>query len=249
MDAEARERRRCSFGPVAETYERYRPGYPAEAVAWVAGPTPGRVVDLGAGTGKLTRALLAAGHEVIAVEPDAEMRAAFAAALPGVRLLAGAAEQIPIPDASVDVVTTGQAFHWFDLDRAFPEIARVLRPGGALGVLWNARDESVPWVAELGQVLAGEDGTGATVDDEPETFGPLFGPVEQAEFHHADELDVAGLVGLAATRSHTITLPETERDELLRNVEEVGRRAAAGSPAGRLSLPYVTTALRAARLR
>src|SRR5262245_23097923 len=104
MDETARERRRCSFGPAAEAYERYRPGYPVEAVVWVTGDAPCRVLDLGAGTGKLTRALLATEHEVVAVEPDAAMRGAFAALLPAVQVVAGSAETLPLPDRAVDVV-------------------------------------------------------------------------------------------------------------------------------------------------
>jgi SAM-dependent methyltransferase len=249
MDDESRERRRCSFGPAAEAYERYRPGYPAEAVAWVAGETPRPVLDLGAGTGKLTRALLAAGHEVVAVEPDAAMRAAFAALLPEVEVLAGAAEGLPLRDGSVDVVVAGQAFHWFDLERALPEIARVLRPGGTFGVLANLRDESVPWVAELGAVLHGEDGTGYSHEgDWPESFGPLFGVVERADFPHVHEIDVEELVGLAASRSYALTLPDAERDELLARVEAIGAQEAQRAQDGRLALPYVTACDRAVRV-
>ena len=119
-----------AFADVAGAYERARPGYPEEAVRWLAGPQPLDVVDLGAGTGKLTRALIALGHRVVAVEPLDEMRAELEVALPGARALAGSAEAIPLPDASKDVVTSAQAFHWFDHDAALPEIARVLRPGG-----------------------------------------------------------------------------------------------------------------------
>jgi SAM-dependent methyltransferase len=249
MDDAARDRRRCSFGPAADAYERYRPGYPSAAVAWVTGDAPRRVLDLGAGTGKLTRALLAAGHEVVAVEPDPAMREAFASLLPQIEVLAGSAEALPLPDRSVDAVVAGQAFHWFDLERALPEIARVLTPDGTVGVLANLRDESVPWVAELGAVLHGEDGTGYSHEgDEPESFGPLFGPVEQAEFRHVHEMDVEGLVGLASSRSYALTLPDDERDVLLARVEALGRREAE-SVDGRLALPYVTSCDRAAKIR
>jgi SAM-dependent methyltransferase len=249
MDEAARERRRCSFGPAAEAYERFRPGYPAEAVVWVAGETPRRVLDVGAGTGKLTRVLLAGRHEVVAVEPDTAMRNAFAALLPQVDVVAGSAEALPFPDRSFDVVVTGQAFHWFDLDRALPEIARVLRADGTFGVLANLRDESVAWVAELGAVLHGEDGTGYSHEgDEPESFGPLFGPVEHADFAHVHELDVEGLVGLAASRSYALTLPEAEREALLARVETLGRREAQRTGDGRLALPYVTVCDRAVRV-
>src|SRR3954454_13116307 len=127
-----RERRGLSFGPAAADYERVRPSYPGSAVAWLVGTEPQRVLDLGAGTGKLTRVIVALGHDVVAVEPLPEMRAELSAALPTVETHAGSAEAIPLADASVDAVVVGQAFHWFDQARAVPELARVLRPGGVL---------------------------------------------------------------------------------------------------------------------
>ncbi len=132
-----------SFGPAAERYDRIRPSYPVEALRWILGDQPSRVVDLGAGTGILTRQLVALGHEVIPVEPDPAMRALIPAELAP---RDGTAEAIPLPDASVDAVVAGQAYHWFDQDKAHPEIARVLRPGGVFGPLWNERDDSVDWI-------------------------------------------------------------------------------------------------------
>jgi ubiquinone/menaquinone biosynthesis C-methylase UbiE len=249
MDPASRDRRRCSFGPAAEAYERFRPTYPRAAVVWLAGEAPRRVLDVGAGTGKLTRVLLEAGHEVVAVEPDESMRATFATLLPEVELAAGSAEELPLPDSSVDVVVAAQAFHWFDLERAFPEIARVLRPGGIFGVLANLRDESVPWVAELGAVLHGEDGTGYSHEaDAPESFGPFFGAVERADFRQVQDLDVEGLVGLAASRSYALTLPDAERGALLARVEALAKREA-DRTGGLLGLPYITVCDRAARIR
>ena len=151
---EDRDRRARSFGAVADRYARARPGYPPAAVEWLLEAAPGRaVVDLAAGTGKLTQVLVEAGAEPVAVEPDAGMRAALATAAPGVEILAGTAEAIPLPDASADAVLVAQAFHWFDARRACDEIGRVLRPGGVLGLLWNLRDGSVPWVADLDRIL------------------------------------------------------------------------------------------------
>jgi SAM-dependent methyltransferase len=236
-----RDRRRLSFGPSAGTYDRYRPGYPPEAIAWLLGPEPRRVLDVGAGTGKLTRGLVDAGHEVVAVEPDAGMRAAFAAAVPGIEILEGSAEELPVPDGTFDAVTAGQAFHWFEA-RALPEIARVLRPGGLLGVVVNLRDTSEPWVAELARILRHPE-----ADAEIETFGPLFGRVEEASFRHSMAIDVAALLGLVSSRSYTIVMPADERDAMLAEVETLGRRAAAASPDGELRLPYVTVCLRARR--
>ena len=141
-------RRGSSFGAVASAYADLRPGYPDEAVRWALAPVAAdvaglRVVDLGAGTGILTELLIRLGADVTAVEPDEAMRAEFARRLPSVRLLTGSAEDIPLPDGSADAVLCGQAMHWFDMDRALPEIARVLRPGGVLAGLWNSDDDRV----------------------------------------------------------------------------------------------------------
>jgi SAM-dependent methyltransferase len=147
--------RRATFGPNAAAYARHRPDYPAEAIRWaLAGATrPVRqVLDLAAGTGKLTDGLVAIGLDVTAVEPNPGMRAEFTRQHPGVPVRAGTAERIPLPDASVDAVLGGQAFHWFDLDAAFAECARVLRPGGVVAALWNQEDRRVEWVAELTRV-------------------------------------------------------------------------------------------------
>jgi SAM-dependent methyltransferase len=148
--------RRTSFGSVAAEYAALRPSYPADAITFILGERPRRVLDLGAGTGLLTERLLAAGHEVIAVDPSAEMLVQLAARLPGVATLAGPAEALPLPEGAVDAVVAGQAAHWFDPGPAAREMRRVLRPGGVVGLIWNARDEQVPWVAALGTLLAGE---------------------------------------------------------------------------------------------
>src|SRR5262249_23471773 len=126
-----------AFADVAGAYERGRPEYSAEAIRWLVGEEPRDIVDLGAGTGKLTRGLLALGHRVVAVEPLAEMRGELERAVPGARALAGSAEAIPLQDGAADAVTTAQAFHWFDHAKALPEIARVLRRGGRLALVWN----------------------------------------------------------------------------------------------------------------
>ncbi|MGY1600800.1 class I SAM-dependent methyltransferase [Geodermatophilus sp. SYSU D00815] len=156
LDPASWDGRRRSFGSVAAEYAALRPGYPADAVAFLLGAAPRRVLDLGAGTGLLTERLVAAGHEVVAVDPSPEMLAQLAARLPGVVPLVGSAESLPLPDRDVDAVVAGQAAHWFDPVPAAREMRRVLRPGGVVGLVWNARDERVPWVAALGALLAGE---------------------------------------------------------------------------------------------
>ncbi len=147
---ERRKAQAASFGAAAATYERARPSYPDEAIGWLLPPGARRVLDLGAGTGKLTRGLVGRGLGVVAVEPSAGMRDQLARVLPGVTVLAGTAEEIPLADHAVDAVLVAQAWHWVDPARAVPEAARVLAPGGRLGLLWNIRDERADWVAELG---------------------------------------------------------------------------------------------------
>ena len=159
-DADEWARRGSSFGSVAAAYAEHRPGYPVAAVRWCVAPVGRdigslRVLDLGAGTGKLTALLAELGAEVTAVEPDTAMREELARQLSSARALAGSAEQIPLPDASVDAVLCGQSMHWFDLSRALPEISRVLVPGGTLGALWNSDDDRVPWVAGLQDTAGG----------------------------------------------------------------------------------------------
>src|ERR1700744_1056654 len=142
-----------SFGVAAATYERGRPPYPPEALDWLLPPGARRVLDLGAGTGKLTRQLAARGLDVVAVEPLEGMRAELSRVLPGTEVLDGSAEQIPLPDGAVDAVLAAQAWHWVTPERAAPEVARVLRPGGRLGLVWNGRDETVPWGGERSQIV------------------------------------------------------------------------------------------------
>ncbi|MEH1017390.1 class I SAM-dependent methyltransferase [Micromonospora sp. CPCC 206060] len=238
-----------SFGTAAGDYDRFRPGYPALAVAWAVGTdTPARVVDLGAGTGILSRALLGLGHTVAPVEPDPGMRAQLDAATPGTTALAGSAEAVPLPDGWADAVVAGQAYHWFDRERAHPEIARLLRPGGMFAPIWNIRDDSVDWVAALSRIAGGP---GYRAEEllrhVRDTFGDRFGPVEQAEFRHHVTLGPKELLGMIRTRSYYLTADATRQRELDRAVREL----TADHPdlAGRdsFALPYRTIVFRAAR--
>ena len=238
-----RRERAASFAGVADAYERARPGYPLDAARWLTGDGPLDVLDLGAGTGKLTRSLVSVGHRVTAVEPLEAMLAQLRQAVPGAKAIVGSAESIPLPDASMDVVTCAQAFHWFDHDVAIPEIARVLRPDGRLALVWNARDEREPWVAELGDLMVGRTKIIESAPSLMEQLG-LFGPVEHEEFTHVQEMDRVALGELVLSRSDCAVLPAEERSPVLERIE---RLFDAHSRGGVLRMPYVTECFRAPR--
>jgi ubiquinone/menaquinone biosynthesis C-methylase UbiE len=237
------------FSAAADAYERGRPGYPQEAMAWIVeqlGLEPGRVVlDLAAGTGKLTRALVPSGAHVIAVEPIDEMREHLFAAVPDVEAFDGTAESIPLPEGSVDAVTCGQAFHWFRIEEALREIHRVLRPGGALALVWNFRDLSDPLQSRVQEILAPH---GAEVrshrDIEPAELlaGELFGPIEHRSWPYVQRLSRAHLVDRIASISYIAILDPDARAEVLSQVLE----AAEGLPEP-ISIPYTTEVYVAAR--
>ena len=247
-----------SFGGAAAAYAEHRPDYPQTAVRWATEPAPGpRVLDLGAGTGKLTATLVASGIDVVAVEPDPAMLAELRRALPAVRALSGRAEAIPLPDASVDAVLVGNAMHWFDMAVAGPEIARVLAPGGILAGLWNVVDDRVEWVAGLARV-GGSAAIGpcdtlgnwraATADMHLPAVGVArFGAPEQAEFPHGQRRDADSLVATLATRAGMLVMPDQERQAALDRI----RAFLASRPEtarGEFTLPMLTGVLRVRRL-
>jgi ubiquinone/menaquinone biosynthesis C-methylase UbiE len=208
-----------SFGAAADAYERARPSYPDEAVDWLLPAGAHTVLDLGAGTGKLTRAQVARGLDVIAVEPIDEMRATLEATLHEVHALKGTAEEIPLPDQSVDVITVAQAWHWVDVERATAEAARVLKPGGTLGLIWNRRDERVPWVKRLSQVMGS--GDAEIIELDSITIAPPFGPTETMTTDWSRPMTVDLLVEMAASRSYIITATPRRRREILDGVREL----------------------------
>jgi SAM-dependent methyltransferase len=235
-----------SFATVAEAYDRARPSYPAEAAAWLVGHHHASVVELGAGTGKLTEVLVAAGHDVIATDPLPEMLTRLRDRVPGVRAAVATAEHIPVASFSADVVVCAQSFHWFDHEVALPEIARVLRPGGVLALVWNSRDEGIPWVRKLGMLLNERSiGSAENRQDlaEPAEASAHFGPVEQAEFRFWQTLRRDDLFDLVRSRSYVALLDAAERDELLARVgslyDDYGR-----GPDG-MQMPYLTRCYRA----
>ena len=241
-DSTERRLHATSFDAVADAYERARPGYPLYAVRWLVGETPRDMLDLGAGTGKLTRLLAGLGHRVVAVEPLDGMREQLARAVPGVEALSGSAEAIPLPDDSVDVVTVAQAFHWFDHEPALREIARVLHPGGRLALVWNVRDDRHAWVAELSEAMVGRAGVDRDAIDPIDASG-LFGPVEHVLFDHVQEIDRNALRELVLSRSYCAVLSEAERMPVFAQIDALFDTHA---HYGVLALPYVTECFRAA---
>jgi SAM-dependent methyltransferase len=233
-----------AFAEVAGAYERGRPGYPEGAVRWMAGDRPLAVVDLGAGTGKLTRVLVALGHRVVAVEPLDEMRAELAAALPAVHAIQGTAEEIPLFTGAADVVTSAQAFHWFDHDNALPEIARVLRPGGRLALVWNSRDDRDPWMGQLSAIIGNESIEESDVVPVIDASG-LFGRVETAVFSFTHTLDRDRLLDLVLSRSYLAKLSPSDREPVL---DAVGALYDETAGADGVHLAYVTECFRAERL-
>jgi SAM-dependent methyltransferase len=230
-----------SFGTAAEQYKRGRPGYPQSAVEWLVPRRARTVLDLGAGTGKLTRSLAEAGLKVTAVEPSAGMREHLAAAVPAAVVLAGTAERIPLGDASVDAVVVAQAWHWFDPALAVPEVSRVLVPGGILSLVWNMRDETEPWVAVLGAIMHRH--SRQAIDASPEVGAP-FGPPERMEVRWRQRVTRQEILDLVASRSYVLAMSEQERSELLGEVAELLGDHPALRRRDEIEMPYVTRCTR-----
>jgi ubiquinone/menaquinone biosynthesis C-methylase UbiE len=234
-----------SFGSVAAEYAALRPGYPADVAAFVLGTEPRRVLDLGAGTGLLTEVLVAAGHEVVAVDPSAEMLRQLAARLPDVATAVGSAEQIPLPDADVDAVVAGQAAHWFDVAPAARELRRVLRPGGVVGLVWNARNQSVPWVRALDELLAGETRDHAADQTVVDDFARLLPAADEfLESSVAQTVTPQQVVRGIGTRSYVATMDPAEREAFLGRVADLLDTHRDTRGRDLLELPYVTVAHR-----
>ena len=230
-----------SFGPVAAAYDRGRPGYPREAAAWLVGRDRAQVLELGAGTGKLTAELVALGHDVHATDPDEAMLAILTERVPEARTSVAAAEELPLADRSVDVVVAAQAFHWFDLDLALPEIARVLRPGGHLSLVWNQRDERIPWVKRLGRLIGTQEQEGDP--SQPLVESGRFGFVEEKDFQIWQDVNRETILDLVRSRSNVAVLDDGAREaklaEVLAFYDDYGRGMDG------MQLPYVTRCFRA----
>lgn len=237
----AHRARSLSFGSVAAAYERGRPSYPPEAIDWLLPAGARRVLDLGAGTGKLTTRLVERGLDVVAVDPIPDMLDVLSAALPETRTLLGTAEEIPLPDNSVDAVLVAQAWHWVDPERATPEVSRVLRPGGRLGLVWNTRDERLGWVRELGRIIGSDDDPRRTEVTLPTPFTELA----RHRIEWTNYLTPQALIDLVASRSYCITSPAEVRSRTLQEVRDLLATHPALANSGGLAMPYVTVCVRA----
>jgi SAM-dependent methyltransferase len=266
-----RESRRLSFGSVAADYDRYRPAPPPQALDWLIPPDATAVLDLAAGTGAVTRLLIGRAVRVVAVEPDERMRAVLAARCPEAEVLEGRGEDIPLPDASVDAVVIASAWHWLDPERAVPEIARVLRPGGNLGVIWVSRDSRVPWVAEFNALMReareANQAADASAADSPAADGPArasdgsrrdrrrrrevtFPPgspmssTEELTLEYSLPMTKDDLFGLLGTYSGVITLDPAKRADFSQRARDFLDR----QPWEHIDLPMICRCLRATRL-
>jgi SAM-dependent methyltransferase len=243
--------RRLTFGAHADAYERARPEWPEGAARWLVPEVAELVVELGAGTGKLTRAVAALGTRVVAVEPDPRMLAVLHGL--GLEGVDGSAEAIPFGSGVADAVVAGSSLHWFELERALPEIHRVLRPGGRFGFGWNHRDDRHPAIVRM---------SGAVYEAQARTRGPrwrsrdwaaeltasgLFRDVEQALFEHVHELPREALRDHLMSYSGVAALPEDKRRPVFSAVAAILDADESVSAGGTLRLPFVVTAYRAAR--
>jgi SAM-dependent methyltransferase len=259
-EAEERLRHGSSFGAAAAAYAEHRPDYTEAAVRWALEPVrsrqPLRIIDVGAGTGKLTATLVRLGADVTAVEPDPNMLAELRREFPAVRSVPGRAEEIPLPDGSADAVLAGQAMHWFDMDRAIPEIARVLAPGGVLAGLWNVDDDRVGWVAEFAEMtkrpasitlVRWRDGAARARREGLVTAGSgLFHAAQTAEFEHGLTRTAESLLAMIATHSNFLVMESPDRTAMLARVRDF-LLARPETSSGEFVLPMATVVLRALR--
>jgi SAM-dependent methyltransferase len=248
-----------SFGGAAAAYAQHRPDYAQAAVHWALAEAPGRrVLDLGAGTGKLTASLATAGYDVVAVEPDPAMLAELRRSVPHVPALPGSAEAIPLPDGSVDAVVAGHALHWFDMALAGPEMTRVLMPDGTLAGLWNVVDDRVDWVAEVARVggsaaLGTRDVLSSWRAATAGTYLPgagavaRFGRPERREFPHEQRHTADSLTAKIATHAGLLVMAEPERIATLDRIRGV-LAGSSETAVGEFRLPMLTAVLRVYRV-
>lgn len=242
------EQAAIGFERAADAYERGRPDYPAAAVDHLVGvlqlAAGVPVAELGAGTGKFTRPLVETGAEIVAVEPVEAMRLKLRELLPGVAVVAGTAEAIPLPDSSVNAVVAAQAFHWFRGDDALAEIHRVLKPGGGLGLIWNARELSAEWLRELTRIIEPYEACVPhyTSLDWMAAFesSRLFSPLQRAKFPYVQTLGVEATRDRIASISFIAAMPDSQREGILEQVRQVVQAQAEKQGKLELDFPYRT---------
>lgn len=240
--------RATSFGSETGSYEKGRPEYRSDAVAWLLEPltdSDKTVVDIGAGTGKLTRAVLALGASVVAVDPDPQMLDALREKTPGVEAVTGTAEALPLADAVADAATLGQAWHWVDPVAASAEIGRVVRPGGVLGLIWNVRDDRTEWVRRLTEIMGGSAAEEMIGENAVRVAAP-FGELEERRWEWTRDMTRAELHAMASSRSLIITSSDEEKARIAAAMDELFDELGLAEGAT-LSMPYVTAAYRAVR--
>jgi ubiquinone/menaquinone biosynthesis C-methylase UbiE len=236
------------FANAADSYERGRPEYPAEALEYLIrslgiGPRS-KIMDLGAGTGKFTRLLVSTRAALTAVEPVEEMRKKFASVLPEFVILSGTAESIPAPNLSFDAVVAAQAFHWFASGAALREIHRILKPNGKLGLIWNLRDESLDWVSELTRIVDVHEAdvprykTGAWKKVFDQT--PIFTPLEKRSFKYNQPGNIETVLDLVQSRSYIAALPDQTRETVLKKVVELLKKHPQTKGKDEIMIPYST---------
>jgi SAM-dependent methyltransferase len=247
--AATRTERATAFGAAAESYDRYRPAPPPEAADWLVPDGARRVADVGAGTGGFSRVLAERVDEVVAVELDLRMATLLAARSTGVAVVAGKGEALPVRTASLDAVLVSSAWHWLDADLAVPEVARVLRPGGVLGVVWNGPMRRVDWVSQL----LGRDGPTATDRSGPrrELIIPDLLPFSEPESRVIEwslPRTPSELIGLAGTYSRVITLASQDRLSVARRAAELVESHPLLRNRARIDLPMTARCWKAVRL-
>lgn len=247
-DTSRRAEMATSFGAAASTYQQGRPGYPDEAVAWMlAAVAPGaRVADVGAGTGKLTATIAALGFDVVAVDPDASMLDELHAALPEVPAFVGSAEHLPLDDASTAAVVLGQAWHWVEPAAACSEVARALRPGGTLGLIWNIRDERVAWVAALTDIVNHSAAERIILRDEVSVLAP-FGEQERYSVEWSRPMTRERLEQMVRSRSYYLAGDDARRTAIDGGIAELFDSLPELADGGEIDLPYTTHVRRARR--
>ena len=234
-----------SFQDGGEHYDRVRPGYPADSVDWLLPPGAKSAADVGAGTGKFTALLVDRGLQVAAVDPSTDMLEQLRKSYPGVEALEGTAEATGLADSAFDVVSVAQAWHWCDPVKASTEIARILRPHGVLGLIWNQLDTSVPWVHRLSRIMhAG--------DVHKPGFRPVIGPeFTDLESHLTSWLDAVSpedIMELTKSRSYYLRANEATRAKVMGNLEWYLYDHLGHAPGQLLGLPYLTTTWRAHKI-